>query len=437
MTQEVPSMTDARWLRSSVLLPVALLLAAGCGNSSTPANNGSGKGGVVTSCSGGEDTSSCSVILAAGSDDTTAVQTELINSKSGDTVCFCPGSYSFKKELSLTTNDVTVKGVGTKNTDVVLDFDKQTEGKDAFSVTGDGFKVENLSLKNSHGDGIVVTGATGVTFRNIKVSWDAGSVTKNGAYAIYPVQSTNVLVEDSEVVGAADAGLYVGQCTNAIVRNNKVHGNVAGIEFENTTNGEAYGNESWDNTAGILVFALPNLDKKDSMKSNVHDNNVHDNNRENFAEQGSIVSNVPTGTGMLVLAADEVEIHNNTLTNNDSTGVLMLSFDTVALLMTPKPQPDPQTSPYSHSIYIHDNTFTGNGGAPRSLLGLWKIKPLEDVIWDGIEEPGQSIGLCLGTTDVPSFRDFHAPDGISDPSKHTTDSTAYQCKGTVLSPVQL
>lgn len=430
-------MTHARWLGIPVLMTVALSVGAGCGSSNDNKTT-SPKGGVVDSCPGGEDTSGCSVILAAGSADTKNVQTELINSKSGDTVCFCPGTYSFTKELSLTTTNVSVKGVGAKNTDVVLDFDKQTEGKDAFSVTADGFSVQNLSLKNSHGDGIVVTGATGVTFKNIKVSWDAGSVTDNGAYAIYPVQSTNVLVEDSEVVGAADAGLYVGQCTNAIVRNNKVHGNVAGIEFENTTGGEAYGNESWDNTAGILVFALPNLDKKDSLKSNVHDNNVHDNNRVNFAEQGSIVSNVPTGTGMLVLAADEVEIHKNTIKGNVSTGILMLSFDTVATLMSPKPQPDPKTSPYSHSIYIHDNTFTGNGTDPRSLLGLWKVKPLEDVIWDGVEDPNQPIDLCLGTTNVPSFRDIHVPDGgIGDPTKHTTDSSAYQCKGTELSPVQL
>lgn len=425
------------WLRLLAFLTLALL-SASCGSSNKSSSGNSGPGGVVDSCAGGEDTTGCSVILAPGKDDTKTVQTELINSKSGDTVCFCPGTYEFTKELTLTTTNVGVKGVGKKNTDVVLDFKNQTEGKDAFGVTADGFSVQNLSLKNSHGDGIVVTGATGVTFRNIKVSWDAGSVTANGAYAIYPVQSKNVLVEDSEVVGAADSGLYVGQCTNAIVRNNKVHGNVAGIEFENTTNGEAYGNESWDNAAGILVFALPNLDKKDSVETNVHDNNVHDNNRVNFAEQGSIVSNVPTGTGMLVLAADQVDIHKNTIKDNVTTGVLLLSYTTVEQLLTPKPKADPQTSPYSHSIYIHDNTFSGNGTQPRSILRTWNIVPLEDVIWDGAQDPAASIDLCLGTTNVPSFRDIHVPDGgLSDPSVHSTDSSAYRCKGTDLSPVKL
>jgi nitrous oxidase accessory protein NosD len=77
----------------------------------------------------------------------------------------------------------------------------------------------------------VVTGAEDVTFRDIKVSWDAGSATENGAYAVYPVNSSRVIVEDSEVVGAADAGIYVGQCNQAIVRNNVVYGNVAGIEI--------------------------------------------------------------------------------------------------------------------------------------------------------------------------------------------------------------
>jgi parallel beta-helix repeat protein len=97
------------------------------------------------------------------------------------------------------------------------------------------------------------------------------------------------------VVGAADAGVYVGQSRNVIVRNNIARKNVAGIEIENCIDADVYGNEAFDNTAGILVFALPNLDEKVSTRTNVHDNTIHDNNRDNFAEPGTVVATVPPG----------------------------------------------------------------------------------------------------------------------------------------------
>ena len=42
----------------------------------------------------------------------------------------------------------------------------------------------------------------------------------NGAYGLYPVQWSNVLIEDTVVIGASDAGVYVGQSDQIVVRNN-------------------------------------------------------------------------------------------------------------------------------------------------------------------------------------------------------------------------
>lgn len=393
--------------------------AAGAGGSG-------GSGGTASACPG-VDTTGCSVTLAPSSDDTTALQTALIEAKSSDTVCLCPGTFSLKNEISLNVPKVTVKGLGAKPDDTVLDFGAQTKGDDGFSVTSDGFTVENLGIKNSPGNGIVVSGAEDVTFKKLKVWWDAGSVTSNGAYAVYPVKSTRVIIEDSEVIGAADAGIYVGQCNQAIVRNNKVHGNVAGIEIENSSDADVYGNESWDNTAGILVFTLPNLEKKDGARAKVHDNQVHENNRANFAEQGSIVSSVPAGTGMLVLAADDTEITANTVEKNDSCGVLVVSMTTLDSVLGTSP--DPATDPDPERTFIHGNTFSGNGTAPAGVLGVLGIKPLEDVIWDGVTKSGATDpALCLGDPPLPSFRDFKAPAGLLNQALHSTDATAHQCK---------
>lgn len=420
-------MTKLNLAISAAFLGISLF---GCGDDGEGGGGGGaggsgGSGGL--SCPGGEDVTGCSVTLAPGSDDTAALQTALIEAKSGDTVCLCKGTYALNKEVSLAVPKVTVKGLGAKPDETVLDFKGQTQGDDGFTVTSDGFTIENIGIKNSPGNGIVVSGAEDVSFKKLKVWWDAGSVTANGAYAVYPVKSTRVIVEDSEVVGAADAGIYVGQCNQVIVRRNKVHGNVAGIEIENSNDSEVYENEAWDNTSGILVFTLPNLEKKDGVKAKIRDNKIHDNNRANFAESGTIVSNVPPGTGMLILASDETEVVNNEITGNQSTGVLIVSMTTLNIvLQTTK---DPATDPDPEKTYLHGNTFANNGADPQGILTAFSVKPLENVVWDGVVKAGVTEPmLCLGDSPLPSFRNMHAPGGLLDNKAHTTDAAPHQCK---------
>ena len=68
-----------------------------------------------------------------------------------------------------------------------------------------------------------------------------------------------MLIEDSASIGASDAGIYVGQSQNVIVRRNRAEKNVAGIEIENSINADVYENTATGNTGGILVFNMPNL----------------------------------------------------------------------------------------------------------------------------------------------------------------------------------
>ncbi len=90
--------------------------------------------------------------------------------------------------------------------------------------------------------------------------------------------------------GSSDAGIYVGQSTNIIVRRNKVWENVAGIEIENSINADVYDNEATNNTGGILVFSLPDLPIKNGRDARVFRNKILDNNHPNFAPEGTIVA---------------------------------------------------------------------------------------------------------------------------------------------------
>ena len=423
------------------LATVALFAAitGGCGGGTetgTTGGAGGTGGGDPTTCGAGIDTSGCGVVVAPSSDDTTNVQTALIEVKSSSSVCLCPGTYQFKQQLSLTVPNVTVRGLGAAVTDTVLDFSTH-EGttNDTMLVTADGFTIENLWVKNTPGNGVVARQSDKPTFRKLKVSWDSPQSATHGAYAVYPAECTNVLIEDCDVEGAADAAIYVGQGTGAIVRRNKAHDSVLGIELENTTDGEVYDNDIYNNTGGLAVFLLGNLNKKTAERNLLRDNNVHDNNHVNFGDSTTFVAAIPKGSGIIVVGSDGTEIRNNKVENNQSAGVLVVSYLLMQALV-PGAKPDPQTDPYPDGTFIHDNTYANNGTMPATPLDLIGISPTENVLWDGIVRSSApatdpDAKFCLGTkTPYPTFRMF-AGDHLTDPDMgkalQSTDTTPYQC----------
>jgi parallel beta-helix repeat protein len=254
---------------------------------------------------------------------------------------------------------------------------------------------------------------------------------------VYPLSCTDVLVEDCDVTGAADAGIYVGQSKRIIVRNNTVRANVAGIEIENSDDALVTGNLAIDNTAGILVFVMPNLEKKDGARTLVENNVFESNNRVNFGEKGTTVSFVPKGLGLLLLANDGTEVRNNQFKGNGSTGVLAVSFGTYALICEVTGGDncgamDEGTDPDASKTYVHDNTFETNGTEPDEVVaGLFAgIDPIENVLWDGRRPSADAEGehFCLGK-EPSTLRVFGDQEAVwaLDRSMDITDPAAFDC----------
>jgi parallel beta-helix repeat protein len=432
------------------------------GGDSAPQGSGGKSGDDGGAGGAAADAAGCSITLAPGADDLDTIQSALDTKvKSGDVVCFSPGTYKItKNHLALSgAANVTFRGVGRTRDEVLFDFTGQSAGNEGVLVTTPHFTIENLSIKNTAGNGIKVQGDYSV-FRNIKVSWDKpGNIVdggpSNGAYAIYPVESNHVLMEDNEVFGAADAGIYAGQCSNVIARRNDAHHNVLGIEIENTLGAEVYENDVHDNTTGFLLDLLPDLQQKDAHSYYVHDNKIHDNNLANFAEKNTLAGTSPQGTGILVLALHDVDISKNKIENNDGVGIMVVSYDIIDLIAMVNggkaSTPDPKTSRWPSRIFVHDNSFKTNGTKPIGPLAL--IAPMVDgekkipydVLWDGILNPsGYGAGggdagadgggandaqarICLGTPENTSFANFHADTSLLDPTGWTTASTAQKC----------
>lgn len=396
-------------------------------------------GKALTAC--GDDTAgACDRTVSPGDDDRTTVQTMFEEAQDGETLCFSPGTYSFDDGVSLADLDgITVRGTGADRDDVVLDFFPMGTGNSGLNFSGmTHFTIENVRVLDAVQNNVFVTDSTDVVIRNVSSGWVQRPPASAGKYAIYPVLSQRVLIEDSEAFGSSDAGLYVGQTEDCIVRNNLAYANVAGIEIENTSRCEVYGNEAYDNTAGILVFELPGIERHGGSTL-VHDNIARDNNRDNFARDG-IVERVPAGIGVMLLAANQVEVRNNEITGNLSSGIVVVSFQTVVVLGVEDPtESDPDFDMFSEDIWLHDNETSNNGQEPLdelALIGLSAtpmVTTLEDILYDGFV-PGADTELCISETGTIRVA-TPTPEGMF--PGQSTDPEPFDCTGATVAPVTL
>ena len=359
------------------------------------------------------------------------LQTRLIQAEPGDIIEIPAGTHEMSRSLSLDVPGVTIRGAGMDES--ILSFRNQVQGAEGLLVTADDFIIEDLAIEDTVGDALKVNESTNVTIRRVRTEWTDGPDSENGAYGIYPVQSRNILIEGSVAIGAADAGIYVGQSSRIIVRNSRAEYNVAGIEIENSTHADVYDNIATNNTGGVLVFDLPNLEVQGGQATRVFNNQIYRNNTENFAPEGAIVGNVPPGTGLLVLANDNIEVFENRFWDNGNVNVMIYSFT-----LGGRSFDDPDYDPYPERIYLHDNEFRGGGTAPRHrALVPWHEQSglnTPNIVWDGIVREGSSGEnlICLGTDSEASFMNLR---GGEDPEAVTYDKAEHLCTLPRLNPV--
>lgn len=322
----------------------------------------------------------------------TRLQEALILAAPGDVIELGEGRFTLTDGLSLDVDGVTVRGAGMDKT--VLDFTAQEGSGEGLLVTSDNVTLRDFAVENPKGDGIKSKGADMIVYSGIRVEWTGGPKATNGAYGIYPVESTGVLVTNSKVSGASDAGIYVGQSRDITVSENIVTYNVAGIEIENSRNALVENNIASRNTGGLLVFDLPGLPVMGGGNVILRENIVADNDTPNFAPPGNIVASVRRGTGVLVMANDGVLIEDNAFENNPTAHVMVIAYV--------QKFDDPRYNPYARNVIVGPNAFGRGGDDPQldgkeQLLGAFG-GALPPVLWDGIEEDGNGLKIAEGVT---------------------------------------
>ncbi len=310
------------------------------------------------------------------------IQAAVAQARSGDLIRVYPGRY--KETVYIDKENISLQGVIQEGKWPTLDGEKELN--DAFLYSGNGILIENFKIVNYKGNGVMGQAGNNFVIRN---NW----VLDAGVYGIFPEFGKNGLIEHNILTGIEDAAIYVGMCDNVDVRHNEVYGNVAGIEIENSRHVLVENNHSYNNTGGILVFITPGLPIKTCYDVIVRNNFVNDNNHVNFGAPGSLVAGIPSGTGILVMAADQVTIENNIITGNNNAGITVTDLAYGANTAN-----DPGVEPNPDRLVILDNIMIDNGNSPVGELKALMMTKLSTRGPD-IVAVGGGAGSCIVNRD--------------------------------------
>ncbi len=272
--------------------------------------------------------------------------------KPGDVIVVEPGEYH--ESISVDKPFITLRGVVNGDKRPILMGDEKLS--DGVIASGDFFRITGFRVTGYKGNGVTVQGAKNIYIGDLDVD-------KSGIYGIYPVNCDGVTVEHTRTRRIADAGVYVGQSRNIIVRWNVVTESVAGIEIENSENALVEYNMTYNNTGGILAFTLPGLKEKTGNTTRILNNFIVDNNHPNFADPKGIVARVPVGTGILLVAQDSSVVAGNYIAGNQSFGVAVVGLDLVDDI-----KKDPLIDPNSDNNRIEENYYLNNGTQTHGML---------------------------------------------------------------------
>lgn len=369
---------------------------------------------------------------------------QLVTAKPGQVIELPAGTFALTRGLTLNADGVTLRGQGMDKT--ILSFKNQVQGAEGLLVNASDFTIEDLAIEDAKGDGLKVNEGKNIVIRRVRTEWTSGPAESNGAYGIYPVQTENVLIEESVAIAASDAGIYVGQSHNVVVRNNRAEFNVAGIEIENTIGADVYDNLARNNTGGILVFNMPNLPQP-GYATRVYQNRIVANNTKNFAPEGTAVSSVPAGSGVVINSNDQVEIFDNEIADNQTANIIISSYFSAGYASEKSTAPD--FDPYPETIYIYGNRFSGGGDKP-DMLELKALKlaqyglggRLPDILWDGVVNPAKAdasghlkpeYAICIDNGDAGIIN----IDAGNNYANIRTDASQHQCQHDKLAPIEL
>lgn len=245
--------------------------------------------------------------------DHATIQSAVDAAAPGDLVLVDRGVYP--EQVTVTTPGLVIRGVDRNETVIDGEFVREN-GIEVFGA--DGVAIENLTVRNTMGNGLFWTGVRG---------YRASYVTAIDArvYGIYAFDSSDGVFEHSYASGSYDAGFYIGQCDpcEAVITDSIAEWNGLGYSGSNASDELYLVSSVWRyNGAGIVPNTidgelLPPFHDVTIVGNLVHDNGNRDNPTGN-TEWGA------WGNGILLAGGNRSVVERNRVVNHPVAGILVI-----------------------------------------------------------------------------------------------------------------
>lgn len=326
----------------------------------------------------------------------------------GGLILISPGTYD--ESLQVSADDVTVRGLDRNS--VILDG--ELTRSNGVVGTGERITVENLTVRNFLQNGVLITGVTDESGAGVARGPDgylpdqapppvpgylvqAVTAQNNGLYGIYAFNRTDGVLRDNLASGGSDSGIYVGQCAecNALVQDNVMVSNAAGLELANASHVVVTGNRITGNRIGISVLSNYLEAHGPTASVQIVGNLIADDNGVETPVHAAGAFGVGVGLGGTV----DAEVRGNTITGNSAVGVWVTSSEDFAPTGT-------RVSGNAWGGNALDVAFTPSATAAGSgncfELGAGVTADPSALLTAG----------CLDPLPAGSFRQPAAPDGV-------------------------
>jgi parallel beta-helix repeat protein len=309
-----------------------------------------------------------------------SIQAAVDAAQDGDTISIPPGIY--REHVVVTKNGLSLQA----SHGAVLEGSHLAPGDETGILVEspeqdgriDGFGLSGLKVRNESGAGLILVGVDGFAVSN-------SGFTDTGDEGIFALGCNGGVIDKTNVSGAVRVGIELDQDASVTVSNSSVTACTVGIAAESCLNSTIRQNQVSRNSAGILTDLRPDYETsyEGAQGASITNNLVSANNRPNpFSPQGGDpLGLLPSGTGILNIGLDNVEISGNLLVLNGSFGIGVISFPQ---LPPTHPSGDVSDEPNFHpdNTSVHQNRLLGNGRSPDPRLQLTGLHPA-DLIWDG------------------------------------------------------
>src|SRR5699024_722390 len=204
-------------LLTTFTIALTTLTLAACGRSSNNSRNNNHK--PITQVEkkfdcANSDEAGARIICIGSADELSdsAVQKQLLEAlaqaETGDTYVLPQGRYNFDRTVEyngMTDNTpvshLTFKGAGMDKTII----DTSNASADGFLINNtDNLIFEDFGIYESNNNALKIKNSDGIIIRRMATVWETDYQSTNGAYGMYPVETQNVLIEDSFVKGSAE-----------------------------------------------------------------------------------------------------------------------------------------------------------------------------------------------------------------------------------------